>query len=176
MATAPKHYDIDLKVLQIATALCCISGLLLSIYAYHVEVKKEEDANYTAMCDISEHMSCTAAFSSQYGKGFGFMEHIVGKDSILNQPNSVYGIIFYLIFMPLAEIPNLTLSKIMILLAVLSNICSIYLAYILIYILYDFCIVCVSTYIVNFVLLICSLFRYTFHSKRMKLYASKKIS
>ncbi|GBM71329.1 Vitamin K epoxide reductase complex subunit 1-like protein 1 [Araneus ventricosus] len=176
MQTRNRSQDIDLKFLQVATTIFCIAGLLLSIYAYHVEVKKEKDENYTAMCDISEHMSCTAAFSSKYGKGFGILEHIVGKESILNQPNSVFGLVFYLIFMPLGEIPNLTVSKIMIGLAVLSNLCSVYLAYILMFILYDFCVVCVTTYAVNFFLLICSLFRYKFHSAKLKAEASKKSS
>ena len=40
--------------------------------------------------------------------------------------------------------------------SVLSCISCVYLAYILIYILDDFCIVCVSTYIINSVILVCS--------------------
>ncbi|KAG8199275.1 hypothetical protein JTE90_003697 [Oedothorax gibbosus] len=131
----------DIKFLQVATAILCVAGLGLSVYAYHVETKKEKDDSYTAMCDISEHMSCTAAFSSKYGKGFGLFEHIVGKEHILNQPNSVFGVLFYLIFMPLSETPSLPLSRGLILLCVLANICSVYLAYILMFILYDFCVV-----------------------------------
>ncbi|RZF36366.1 hypothetical protein LSTR_LSTR010407 [Laodelphax striatellus] len=73
-------------------------GFLLSYYAYNVEVSFEEDSNYVAMCDISEHMSCTKAFSSEYGKGFGLTRLIVGEDSPLNQPNGVLGLIFYSIF------------------------------------------------------------------------------
>ena len=36
-------------------------------------------------------------FCFRYGKGFGLLEFIVGKDHVLNQPNSVFGMIFYLI-------------------------------------------------------------------------------
>ncbi|KFM57179.1 Vitamin K epoxide reductase complex subunit 1-like protein 1, partial [Stegodyphus mimosarum] len=135
-----KDYKSAVKSLRVATAICCALGILLSCYAYHVETTKERDDNYTAMCDIAEHVSCTAVFTSKYGKGFGLLEHIVGKDSMLNQPNSVYGVIFYIGFMPLGEIPNLTLSRILILLSILSNICSIYLACILIFVLHDFCV------------------------------------
>ncbi|XP_039300525.1 LOW QUALITY PROTEIN: vitamin K epoxide reductase complex subunit 1-like protein 1 [Nilaparvata lugens] len=66
-------------------------GFLLSVYAYNVEVKLEEDTNYVAMCDFSEHMSCTKAFSSEYGKGFGLTRLIFGEDSALNLPNGALG-------------------------------------------------------------------------------------
>ncbi|GFS97956.1 vitamin K epoxide reductase complex subunit 1-like protein 1 [Trichonephila clavipes] len=176
MPVSNRALEADIKFLQVATSILCLAGLLLSIYAYHVETKKEADEDYTAMCDISEHMSCTAAFSSKYGKGFGLLEHIVDKNSPLNQPNSVFGILFYLGFIPIGEIPNLTLSKILIALSALSNLCSVYLAYILIFVLYDFCVVCVATYIINFFLLICSIFRFRFHSIKLLAETSKKSS
>lgn len=43
----------------------CIVGMSLSYYAYIVETTKEKDHNYMAMCDISEHVSCTRAFMSE---------------------------------------------------------------------------------------------------------------
>lgn len=53
------------KYLRFITAVLCVCGFILSLYAYHVETSKERDENYTAMCDIKEHMSCTAVFSSK---------------------------------------------------------------------------------------------------------------
>lgn len=43
----------------------CIVGFAVSYYAYYVELAKEEDNLYEAVCDISEHVSCTKAFSSE---------------------------------------------------------------------------------------------------------------
>lgn len=41
-------------------------GVILSIYAYYVEIQSEKDSNYEALCDINEHISCTKVFSSKW--------------------------------------------------------------------------------------------------------------
>ncbi|XP_011874956.1 PREDICTED: vitamin K epoxide reductase complex subunit 1 [Vollenhovia emeryi] len=122
----------------------CVIGLGLSYYAYVVETRKEQDDSYVAMCDISENVSCTKVFASEYGKGFGLLP----KDTVFNIPNSIYGLAFYTLVAVLSMINNHACSATVVVLGILSNICSIYLAYIL-YVLKDICIVCVSTYIVN---------------------------
>lgn len=132
----------------------CFFGMGLSYYAYVVETSKEHDDNYVAMCDISEHMSCSKVFMSSYGRGFGIVRHIFGVDSILNQPNSVGGMLFYCILIGLNFMCTLGATKLMLVLAAVSNLASIYLAYILLFILHDFCVVCVSTYGINFVNLV----------------------
>eukprot|EP00795_Rhopilema_esculentum_P015457 gene15457-6707_t len=43
----------------------CIIGVILSLYALHVEIAKEKDADFKAMCDISEKMSCSKVFNSK---------------------------------------------------------------------------------------------------------------
>lgn len=43
----------------------CAVGLLLSAYAYYVEVSAESNHEYNAFCDISEHISCTKVFTSE---------------------------------------------------------------------------------------------------------------
>ena len=39
----------------------------------------------------------------RYGRGFGLIELVLGKDHIANQPNSVFGIIFYILQIILCE-------------------------------------------------------------------------
>ena len=46
--------------------LACFVGISLSAYALHVELSKEHNKDYKALCDISEHMSCSKVFSSKY--------------------------------------------------------------------------------------------------------------
>ncbi|XP_076007855.1 vitamin K epoxide reductase complex subunit 1 [Genypterus blacodes] len=131
----------------------CIFGFVLSIYALHVEFSKESNPSYRAMCDLGESVSCSKVFTSRWGRGFGLVEIFLGRDSALNQPNSVLGIIFYTLQMGL----GLSLSKRAVLFLVLASWVSVagslYLASILAFVLGDFCMVCISTYIVNFALL-----------------------
>ena len=37
-------------------------GLALSLYAIYVEMKKNENSDFNALCDISETMSCSKVF------------------------------------------------------------------------------------------------------------------
>ena len=60
---------------------------------------KKADENYVALCDIDETVSYSKVFTSKYGKGFGLVELLNGDENHpLNQPNSLYGIIFYALF------------------------------------------------------------------------------
>ncbi|CAH0381002.1 unnamed protein product [Bemisia tabaci] len=135
--------------------ILCFIGISLSIYALYVEVSKKHNPNYVALCDVSEHMSCSNVLNSSFSTGFG----IFSKDSMLNQPNSLFGIIFYSTFFLLSYLNFKIVSKLLIILAVVSNISSVYFACILIFILKDFCLVCVSTYFVNVGLLFCSIYK-----------------
>ncbi|XP_054256934.1 vitamin K epoxide reductase complex subunit 1-like protein 1 isoform X2 [Macrosteles quadrilineatus] len=139
----------SLRVVNFGLRLVSLIGFVLAVYAYIVETSKEHNPSYVAMCDINEHMSCSRVFTSKYGRGFGLLYHLVGKDSVLNQPNSVGGMIFYIIMITLSYKDSVPVTKILIGLSVVSNIGSVYLAYILYFVLHDFCVVCVSTYVVN---------------------------
>ncbi|KAF5891659.1 vitamin k epoxide reductase complex subunit 1-like protein 1, partial [Clarias magur] len=73
----------------------CVLGLILSVYALHVKFSRESDPDYRAMCDLAESVSCSKVFTSRWGRGFGFVQLFAQEDSLLNQPNSLLGIIFY---------------------------------------------------------------------------------
>ncbi|XP_003699979.1 vitamin-K epoxide reductase [Megachile rotundata] len=137
------------RKINTAIILTCILGFSVSYYAYIVETKVENDDSYEAMCDISEHVSCTKAFASEYGKGFG----IIPETSIFHIANSLYGLIFYALVAILSLSNKYIASAFVLMLAIASNIATIYLAYIL-YKLNNICVVCVSTYIINVILLI----------------------
>ena len=137
-----------------------IIGLILSIYSLHVDIQLLEDKNFKALCDISEHISCSKVFQSKYGHGFGFGEKILGKDSITDLPNPVYGIGFYgtIILLCLFRY-NVKAAALLTFLSTLSCVMSIYLAGIL-YLLSDICVVCIATYVVNFLLMYLNFKRY----------------
>ncbi|XP_018304497.1 vitamin K epoxide reductase complex subunit 1 [Mycetomoellerius zeteki] len=125
----------------------CVLGLVFSYYAYTVEVKKEQNDSYQPLCDISEHISCTKVFMTEYGKGFGLFP----KDSVFNISNPIYGLMFYTLITILSMINNYTFSAATVILGIISNILSIYLIHIL-YLQRDICVVCISMYIINVVI------------------------
>lgn len=50
--------------------LLCVFGLTLSVYALHVELSRESDPDYRAMCDLGESVSCSKVFTSRYVYSF----------------------------------------------------------------------------------------------------------
>ncbi|KAE8625005.1 hypothetical protein XENTR_v10006128 [Xenopus tropicalis] len=145
----------------------CVLGIVLSIYAFHVEREKERDPGYKAICDFNEWVHCSTVLSSRYwahrlcwappvrwGRGFGMLGSIFGKDSLLNQPNSVFGLVFYLLQMLLGMTVSAVAALVLMTSSIVSVVGSVYLAYILYFVLKDFCVICVTTYLLNFILLI----------------------
>ena len=61
-----------------------ILGVLLSIYATHIQKRAEKKPNAKSVCDISEGMNCSAVIGSKYNKTFGVS-------------NALGGILFYLL-------------------------------------------------------------------------------
>jgi len=134
-------------------------GLIISGYSYYVHIAKKADENYVALCDIDETISCSKVFTSKYGKGFGLVELITGEEQHpLNQPNSLYGIIFYatLGLLYICSGSSNFLAHLQFYSFILANGMSCYLGYILYFVLEDMCVLCISTYAVNFILLLLS--------------------
>uniref|UniRef100_A0A8C3VSR6 vitamin-K-epoxide reductase (warfarin-sensitive) n=1 Tax=Catagonus wagneri TaxID=51154 RepID=A0A8C3VSR6_9CETA len=127
----------------------CLAGLVLSLYALHVKAARARDRNYRALCDVGTAISCSRVFSSRWGRGFGLVEQVLGKDSVLNQSNSIFGCIFYILQLLLGCLRGHWASVLLVLSSLVSLAGSVYLAWILFFVLYDFCIVCITTYAIN---------------------------
>lgn len=126
-------------------------GFLLSSYAYYVEYRFEESQRtglpYRALCDIGM-FSCTKVFSSD----FGHISKLFGLPSV---SNALVGMMFYLFEMLIERRTTLLLLS-----SGASCLGSLGLFYVLTVKLNDFCIVCFSIYVVNFVTFFASLSRY----------------
>ncbi|XP_028042965.1 vitamin K epoxide reductase complex subunit 1-like protein 1 [Bombyx mandarina] len=125
--------------------LLSVLGVLVSTYALYVELKVEANPNYKAFCDFSERASCTRVLTSKYAKGLG----IIDEGSYLRLPNPIYGTIHYCIMIILSAYDSLVTTNIQFSLAGISSLLCCYLAYNLIYVLKDICVVCISTYLIN---------------------------
>merc|ERR1712228_24022 len=86
------------------------------------------------MGDLASWISCSKVFSSEYAHVF------------FGIPNAALGVLFYLFILILDA---MKWYQYIVYMATLSLIISLYLAYILAFVLKDMCVVCVSTYIVN---------------------------
>ncbi|XP_036393027.1 vitamin K epoxide reductase complex subunit 1-like protein 1 [Megalops cyprinoides] len=139
---------------RIARVFVCLLGVLLSLYAVHVEREKERDPNYQPLCDVSNSVSCSKVFTSRWGRGFGLLGSIFGKNGAMNQPNSIYGLIFYLFQLLLGMTVSAMAALILITTSIVSVVGSLYLSYILYFVLKDFCIIGVTTYALNFILFV----------------------
>lgn len=53
------------ECVDVSRFLLCVVGITLSAYALHVEFSKMHNKDYKALCDISEHMSCSKVFTSK---------------------------------------------------------------------------------------------------------------
>ncbi|XP_048848175.1 vitamin K epoxide reductase complex subunit 1 [Brienomyrus brachyistius] len=137
----------------------CTLGMLLSVYALHVELSRERDPGYRAMCDLGASVSCSKVFTSRWGRGFGLVQLVLSKESILNQPNSILGIIFYTLQLALGQSASSKAALFLVLSSWVSVAGSLFLAGVLLFILEDLCLVCVTTYLINFALLYTNLRR-----------------
>ncbi|KPP69067.1 vitamin K epoxide reductase complex subunit 1-like protein 1-like [Scleropages formosus] len=159
---APGRRKMTATVLRVSTPrwectarlVVCLLGVLLSAYALHVEREKARDPNYEAMCDVGGSVSCSRMFSSRWGRGFGLLGSIFGKNGAMDQPNSVYNLFFYVFQLLLGMTVSAMAALILMTTSIVSVMGSLYLSYILYFVLKDFCIVSVTTYILNLALFV----------------------
>ncbi len=116
--------------------IICGIGFLLSAYSFYVEKKLEKNRRYKAVCDISDHMSCTAAAKSEYSAVGGI-------------PNSIKGMFFYPF---MALVSWLGSPQVVFYLAAASLVMTFYLLYVSYFKLKNYCLVCSGVYLVNILL------------------------
>ncbi|KAL4647783.1 vitamin K epoxide reductase complex subunit 1-like protein 1-like [Arapaima gigas] len=159
---APSRRKMAAPVLRVSTPrwertarlVVCVLGVLLSAYALHVQRQNATDPTYEAMCDVGSAVSCSRMLSSRWGRGFGLLGSIFGKNGAMNQPNSVYDLVFYVFQLLLGMTVSAMAALILMTTSIVSVMGSLYLSYILYFVLKDFCIVSVTTYLLNLVLFV----------------------
>lgn len=118
---------------MVALIILSALGFGLSLYAYYLEHKLQEDPNYHPVCNISDRVSCTKPITSPYGKLLGFS-------------NSILGLIFYPLLGCLALLNQ---PKILQIAAIGLLLVTVYLAYILFAKVKAICPLCLAVYLVN---------------------------
>lgn len=152
-----RRAELSRKLSRVERALLIVItlGLLVSIYGLYVEVKHDRDHSYQPMCDISEKVSCSAAFFTEYGRGLGLLPEVI------SYRNPVYAIIFYPTLLLVLGTGRGRLNAILFLaLAFVPVVVASYLAYILFAVLKVVCVVCISVYVLNALLFYYALKRY----------------
>ncbi len=118
--------------------LVAVCGAVLSGYYFYVEQQVAKNPNYKPACDINDQTSCTATMKSPYARVFYIQ-------------NSLLGIAYYTLIMML----SVTVCPIMIrYLAFTGVVATLILGYVLYTRVKVACPICISLYIVNFLLFI----------------------
>ena len=156
------HYPDGLGIA--ATALL---GASIATYAMYVEYRlAAADAageEYEAPCDIKKGRlkgsSCSGVLSSKYGHILSYWR-LVKKGSALDFSNGFLGLLYYAVVLSLAILPPYAAPPALLFAVTLGGLAfSGYLAFILKFVLRDFCVVCTSMYAVNAVLFVLSAVR-----------------
>ncbi|XP_017077762.1 vitamin K epoxide reductase complex subunit 1 [Drosophila eugracilis] len=122
----------------------CACGLAISLYSLYVKMKLKEDENYKPMCDVNENISCSLVFKSVYGDGFGLSE--ITK---LSSPNGAIGCVFYVLYFLSSFFKHKWICLAQLIVCTLTLLLCAYLGFLLLFVFYDCCLVCLVIYIVH---------------------------
>lgn len=163
----------------IAIRIISLFGVILSAYALFVEHKvtaqkaraaklgvdaaagTDDEAPFVALCDLGSWASCSDVLTSPSSRLFG-------------PPNAALGVLFYSAVFLYPSINFVPFREELLLLATaFSCSLSIYLATVLMK-MGDFCILCVSTYVCNFSLLVVVIREYAAKRRELKIRKAQK--
>jgi vitamin-K-epoxide reductase (warfarin-sensitive) len=122
------------------------AGVAVSLYALYVE-RHAKDDGFVALCDLSPTVSCSDVLTSEFSHVLSYWR-LVAPGSALDVPNAALGVLFYLGALSHALLPRAAVLGA----ATLSVALSLYLAYVLAFVLHDTCVLCISTYVLNFLI------------------------
>lgn len=157
----------SLRVRQVSIALVgifwCAAALKVEytmdeLYPhFHYHHPPADMSKYTPFCDFAGWAKCSKVLMSPYGRVMRY-SGIAARGSMLDVPNPVLGFLFFschLAYPHMRGIPVLGryVDPLALAACVLVCIFSLWLAHKLFFVLHDFCIVCVSSYVANFLLL-----------------------
>ena len=133
--------------------LLALTGVCVAGYALYIEFATHEAERTgvpaTFFCDqLASWMSCSRALTGPYGKVLSLWG-LVAKGGALDVPNSAIGLCFYLLALAPWDRLGPAGGDAFMVAALASLAFSAYLAYVLRYILHEFCIICVTSYCVN---------------------------
>ena len=120
--------------------LLAFAGIVVSVYAYTVEMNVAQSAEYKPACDINDKVSCSKVMRSSYAKMLGIS-------------NALIGVAFYAVLFVLACFGAAALIFYLSIAAVLASIALAYISY---FKIKSFCLVCTSVYLINVLLLVVS--------------------
>lgn len=140
------NIPLELALSMDALIILPIIGFCISLYTYITERKIAQNPSYKPFCDISDRISCTKVMKSAYANLFFYSNALI---------STIFYIIFFIVTLltPLlfkSFIPTLCLS-------VLACLASCILGYFLYFRIKTLCLLCTLLYIINFLLLICTL-------------------
>jgi len=138
--------------------LLALVGVCVAGYALYIECASHEaertGVHVSFFCDkLAPWMSCSRALTGPYGKVLSLWG-LVAKGSALDVPNSAIGMLFYLLALAPWSAAGARGGDLFMAAAAASLAFSLYLAYVLRYVLHEFCIICVTSYCVNVLLFV----------------------
>ncbi|GBG32985.1 Vitamin K epoxide reductase complex subunit 1-like protein 1 [Hondaea fermentalgiana] len=135
-------------------------GVVVSAYALYVETQLRESPLYEPACN-SFGGSCATVLTSSHAH---ILSHwgIVPRGHVLDLSLATAGILLYSTYLLAISIPfSFPLREHLFLAAAVSGACfSVYLLYVIKYILHDFCIVCTSFHVCNFFMLVLAILEF----------------
>lgn len=132
--------------------LLCIMAMAACDYAIKIE---KAGKSIKQACDINDVISCSSVLTSKYAHMVKLILKLE-EDSPLNLSNAQYGLMAYFVLM---IVQFLEYNQLFLIMTTVSVIASLGLAYILRFILHQFCSVCAFMYGINFLLFVSSIMR-----------------